>query len=146
MTGRPALARPPRICPCDTGRPYADCCGRYHASLDEHAPDALALMRSRYAAYVLDLRDYLLRTWHPRTRPARIDPPPDGLNWLGLAIKASGRIDEAQTFVEFVARSRLAGRGHRLHERSRFLFEAGQWLYVDGEMAPAKPKDVAAGR
>jgi SEC-C motif domain protein len=36
--------------------------------------------------------------------------------------------------VEFVARSRLAGRAHRLHERSRFAHEHGRWFYVDGDL------------
>jgi SEC-C motif-containing protein len=36
--------------------------------------------------------------------------------------------------VEFVARSRVAGKGQRLHERSRFVREDGRWWYVDGDM------------
>jgi SEC-C motif-containing protein len=32
--------------------------------------------------------------------------------------------------VEFVARVRVGGRANRLHERSRFVCEDGQWLYV----------------
>jgi SEC-C motif-containing protein len=35
--------------------------------------------------------------------------------------------------VEFVARSRLAGRASRMHETSRFAREHGRWFYVDGE-------------
>ena len=51
-----------------------DCCGRYHAGpLHLQAPDPEALMRSRYSAFVLDLRDYLMATWHPDHRPASID-------------------------------------------------------------------------
>jgi len=34
--------------------------------------------------------------------------------------------------VEFVARWRDNGRGVRLHEISRFVREAGRWLYIDG--------------
>jgi len=30
-----------------------------------------------------------------------------------------------------VARVRVAGKAHRLHERSRFVCEQGQWLYVE---------------
>ena len=36
--------------------------------------------------------------------------------------------------VEFVARSRLGGRGVRLHETSRFVREGGRWYYVDGDI------------
>ena len=32
--------------------------------------------------------------------------------------------------VEFVARVRVSGKATRLHERSRFVCEQGQWLYV----------------
>ena len=35
--------------------------------------------------------------------------------------------------VEFVARYRVAGAAVRLHERSRFVHEAGRWFYVDGD-------------
>ena len=30
---------------------------------------------------------------------------------------------------------RIAGRGHRLHELSRFVREEGRWFYVDGELS-----------
>ena len=55
------------LCPCGTGRAPAACCGRYHAG--EPAPDAEALMRSRYSAYVLGDSGYLRATWHPDTCP-----------------------------------------------------------------------------
>ncbi|HEX5804075.1 MAG TPA: YchJ family metal-binding protein, partial [Azospira sp.] len=54
---RPATATPTAPCPCGSDQPYARCCGRWHAG--EPAPSAEALMRSRYAAYVLGLSDYL---------------------------------------------------------------------------------------
>lgn len=34
--------------------------------------------------------------------------------------------------VEFVARSRMGGRTHALHEVSRFVRENGRWFYLDG--------------
>lgn len=120
------------LCPCDLSRPYADCCGRWHAGAP--APDAPALMRSRYSAYVLGLRPYLLATWHARTRPAHLEPDPPGLRWLGLQVKAARAIDADHAEVEFVARSKQGGRAHRLHETSRFVREQGRWYYVDGHM------------
>jgi SEC-C motif-containing protein len=120
-------------CPCGTGRRYADCCGRWHAAPGS-APDAEALMRSRYAAYVLGLADYVLATWAPETRPAQIDADPPGLRWLGLDVKHSARQDADHATVEFVARSKLGGRAHRLHELSRFERRDGRWLYVDGDL------------
>ena len=44
-------------------------------------------MRSRYAAFVLDLRPYLLASWHASTRPVELAPPEPGLKWLGLDVK-----------------------------------------------------------
>jgi SEC-C motif-containing protein len=123
-------------CPCGSGHTLAACCGRWHAGPQRlQAPDAQALMRSRYSAFVLGLGDYLLATWHPRTRPSAIGFEP-GLRWLGLQIKRHTHTGPDAAVVEFAARSKLGGRAHRLHETSRFVREAGQWFYVDGDLAP----------
>lgn len=120
-------------CPCGSETPYADCCGRYHAGpLHLQAPTAEVLMRSRYSAFVLGHADYLLATWHPSTRPAAIEADPPGLKWLGLDVRRHEVQDADHATVEFVARSKLGGRAHRLHETSRFVREGGRWYYVDG--------------
>ena len=129
-----APAPVPATCPCGHPSPYVACCGRWHdGPLHLQAPDADALMRSRYCAFVLQRADYLLATWHPRTRPARLDFEP-GLRWLGLAVQQHLRQGEHQASVRFVARSKRGGRASRLTETSRFLREAGRWLYVDGDI------------
>ncbi len=120
-------------CPCGSGKAYADCCGRLHAGAD-HAPTAEALMRSRYSAYVQKLSEYLLATWHPSTRPSELDLSADDSKWLGLEVKRHAVQDDSHATVEFVARYRIAGRGHRLHELSRFVREDGRWYYLDGDM------------
>lgn len=123
-------------CPCDTGRRYADCCGRYHAGpLHLQAPDAAALMRSRYSAYALGLVDYLLATWHPDTRPAALDLTADPARWIGLSVRRHTVVDDDHQSVEFVARHKVGGRAQRLHETSRFVREGGRWFYVDGDLA-----------
>jgi SEC-C motif domain protein len=127
-------------CPCgrrDTSGlalAYARCCGRYLPAYDSApAPDAEALMRSRYSAFVLEQPDYLLATWHPSTRPRELTLEP-GVKWLGLEVKEYKVIDADHAEVEFVARQRdPGGRATRLHERSRFVREGGRWYYVDGE-------------
>lgn len=130
-------AAPAPVCPCraaDDPAPYAQCCGRYHAGAEEgRAPDAERLMRSRYSAYALGLTPYLLSTWHPSTRPALIEPKPTGWHWLGLQVRAHTPIDADHATVEFVARSKCAGRAQRLHEISRFVREGGRWYYVDAQ-------------
>jgi SEC-C motif-containing protein len=121
-------------CACGLPRPYLDCCGRYHAGpLHLQAPDAEALMRSRYSAFVGGLPDYLLATWHASTRPAVLEPDPPGLRWLGLEVRRHAAQDADHATVEFVARSKLGGRAQRLHEISRFVREENRWFYVDGE-------------
>ena len=126
-------------CPCGSGRPLPACCGRYHAGeLAGQAPDAEALMRSRYSAFVLDRLDYLLASWHPDTRPASIEPNEPGLRWLGLEVKRHQRQDADHATVEFVARSKLGGRAHRLHEVSRFERIDGRWYYRDGDLSSSR--------
>jgi SEC-C motif-containing protein len=120
-------------CPCASGRVYAACCQVFHAG---HAPaNAELLMRSRYTAYVLGLESYLLDTWQAQTRPAALDLDADRLpRWLGLEIRSSRQRDADHAEVEFVARYRIDGRAHRLHETSRFVREDGRWYYVDGDI------------
>jgi SEC-C motif-containing protein len=124
------------VCPCGSALAYADCCGRFHdGPLWLQAPNAEALMRSRYSAFVLGLRDYLLATWHPSSRPADLEPDPPGMKWLGLEVRQHTLQDAEHATVEFVARNKLAGRAQRLHELSRFVYEAGRWYYLDGDVS-----------
>jgi SEC-C motif-containing protein len=118
-------------CPCrkkSETTTYAACCQPYHLGI--RVPTrAEALMRSRYAAFALRDADYLLATWHPSTRPARIDFTPDQ-EWLSLKVEAK-TADGDRATVTFTARSRIGGSSHVLHETSRFVREGGRWLYVD---------------
>jgi SEC-C motif domain protein len=102
-------------------------------------------MRSRYTAYTLCNHTYLLETWHPSTRPEALDLEPDtSPKWIGLQIKRHVRLDENHSEVEFVARYRIGGRAHRLHEISRFVQEDGRWRYVDGDIQhPHGPASVS---
>ena len=122
-------------CPCGSGAPCEACCGRWHrGALHLLAPTAEALMRSRYSAYVHQLGDYLLDTWHPSTRPPAPLTFEPGLRWLGLEVMHHVATGKDSAEVVFIARSKRAGRAHRLHERSRFVREEGRWTYVDGEV------------
>ena len=91
-------------------------------------------MRSRYTAFARGDEDYLLQTWHPDTRPSRVRINPEQ-RWIGLSIKdmQAGREDDTEGEVEFVARFKVNGKGHRLHERSRFEKIDGRWFYRDGD-------------
>ncbi len=126
----------PTPCPCGRGVDYASCCGPFHAGAP--APDAEALMRSRYSAYVQERDDYLLATWHPTTRPAQLDLKEDSeggatSQWLGLEVRRHEQTDADHAMVEFVARYRVNGHGgpaQRLHEISSFIREDGRWYYL----------------
>ena len=90
-------------------------------------------MRSRYSAFVLSRFDYLQATWHIATRPTDTSQD-DNCKWLGLEVRRHISVDPDHAQVEFVARCRVAGRGARIHELSRFVREAGRWYYLDGDL------------
>ena len=118
-------------CPCLSGEVYGSCCGRFHRG-SALAPTAEQLMRSRYAAFAVGDADYLLRTWHPSTRPDALDLDP-GLVWRRLDVverTGGGLLDDTGT-VEFVAYYSDRGARGSMREHSRFVRENGQWLYVD---------------
>ncbi|HRD33537.1 MAG TPA: YchJ family metal-binding protein [Rhodocyclaceae bacterium] len=121
-------------CPCGSDTLFGACCAPLLAG-QVHAASALALMRSRYTAYVLGDDAYVRSTWHESTRPSTLEqddgPPPQ---WIGLTVKKHHQQDPDHATVEFVARYRIGGRARRLHETSRFLREAGQWFYLDGDI------------
>ncbi|HEY0064815.1 MAG TPA: YchJ family metal-binding protein [Telluria sp.] len=134
----------PVTCPCG-GASLASCCGPYLAG--QAVPQtAEALMRSRYTAYTQRNEAYLRATWHPSTLPNEpIVQEKERLQWLGLEVKSALRLrqrkaelpenQDADT-VEFVARYKVNGRAHRLHELSRFVREdadgVARWFYLDG--------------
>jgi SEC-C motif-containing protein len=133
MSQRPALPDD-AACPCGSGAAHAACCGAYLAD-HRPAPTAETLMRSRYTAYVLRDVDYLLRTWDPAHRPARLSLEDDRTQWLGLQIlstEAGGPADQKGR-VRFIARFRLHGREQALAEHSRFRKQGDRWLYIDGD-------------
>ncbi|TCK42295.1 SEC-C motif-containing protein [Paraburkholderia sp. BL8N3] len=135
-------------CPCAGASPerrqpdraplFAECCGRFIEG-GATPSNAMELMRSRYTAYVLGDTAYLRETWSEETRPADLDASADpATRWLGLQIKRHVPLDADHAEVEFVARYKVGGRAHRLHETSRFVRnEAGRWLYVDGIVSEA---------
>ena len=92
-------------------------------------------MRSRYTAFALHDRRYLLRSWHPSTRPRRLELD-DHTEWRRLVVidTVAGSPDDETGVVEFRAIYREGGVRGELHERSRFVRDAGRWSYLDGEL------------
>jgi SEC-C motif-containing protein len=127
--GRPSAFEGP--CPCLSGEQYNDCCGRFHRGNAE-APTAEQLMRSRYSAFVVRDAAYLLRTWHPDTRPGELELDP-ATEWRRLDIVSTNRggpLDSEGT-VEFKAHFRHDGERGVHHETSRFRRENRRWFYLD---------------
>ncbi|MFC4467183.1 YchJ family protein [Streptomyces xiangluensis] len=132
-TSHPKRQRPdrpvqPASCPCGLQRTYVNCCGRFHRG-EAVAPTTEELMRSRYSAFVKRDEAYLLRTWHPRTRPPRVEFDP-GMRWTGLEILDTSEGSAFHTTGTVTFRASYAGGA--LHERSRFERVDGAWVYVDG--------------
>ena len=127
MTNRPPDLR----CPCLSGLTYAECCGPLHAG-ERAAPTAERLMRSRFSAFAVGDRDYLARSWHPRTRPTDLSLDA-GLRWYRLDVLAvvRGGPRDADGTVEFRAFYRSADGAGAQHETSRFVRAEGAWVYLD---------------
>ena len=116
-------------CPCG-GTTYATCCGPLHAGTTQ-AARAVQVMRARYSAFARQDAAYLLRTWHPDTRPTRVRFEP-GLRWIRLEVQETtgGDLLDTEGAVEFDAHHERNGVRQVLHERSLFLRHDGRWVYV----------------
>lgn len=132
------------VCPCGSGAPYPQCCGRYHAGAEPETPEAL--MRSRYAAFVKKDIAYLWKTLHPDhdERRGRHFPGFEaGLRkhfatrvaYLGLTIVDTTEADaEGVASVTFRAQVKQAGRDRSFTERSLFVHDGTGWRYLTGSM------------
>jgi SEC-C motif-containing protein len=120
-------------CPCHSGKVYGKCCGPYHQGHQGRSPEnALALMRSRYAAYALGLADYILQTTHP------LNPQPKDreqilffskqTEFCGLDI-LSFEDGEKIAYVTFTAHLRQNGQDAPFTEKSEFEKVDGRWMY-----------------
>ncbi len=84
----------------------------------------------------LGLPEYLLLTWHPRTRPSELTLDPTQ-RWTRLDIvstRSGGPFDSAGQ-VAFRAWWRSDDDRGTLEETSDFVREQGRWFYVDGVVA-----------
>ena len=93
-------------------------------------------MRSRYSAFAIGDADYLLRTWHPSSRPRALSLEP-ALRWTRLAVlePQDGGLCDAAGPVRFRAVYVQDGQRGIMTETSRFVRENKRWTYlgpVDG--------------
>jgi SEC-C motif domain protein len=125
---------------------YRECCARYHRG-EAEAPDAEALMRSRYSAFALREVEYLWRTLHPehpdRSRPKEeilreLRAVASGHKYPRLHVLDRQAPDEKGTAVVlFYARIFEKGKDRSFVERSEFRHDGTGWRYLSGEnLAP----------
>jgi len=108
------------------------CCEPFHRGLKK-AETPEELMRSRYSAFAKGEAAYILATdmsgEHTPDELEALKAEMAQTAWLKLDI-----LDARGDTVEFKAYYR-DGRGmHLLHEKSRFVYQNGEWLYVDGRI------------
>jgi len=119
-------------CPCGSQYTYASCCEPLH--LEKKCADSpLALMRSRYCAYVLGQVDYLLSTTDSSTRSfysrKAIENWIKQATWVDLTI-----VSACENRVKFIATYRdKQGVIHHHREDSLFKKRAEKWYFVDGK-------------
>ncbi|GHT85180.1 UPF0225 protein [Spirochaetia bacterium] len=132
-----------KLCPCGSGRPYAECCEPYITGA-QNPPTAESLMRSRYTAYVEHAVDYILETCiQNRDEKQNIDIKKtrawsEGSRWLGLKIISVTKGGPADTegTVEFEASYERNGLRDIHHEQAQFKKLDERWLYDAGDIVP----------
>lgn len=117
------------LCPCGLGSTYDTCCGRFHRG-EASAPTPELLMRSRYCAFAVGDAGYLMRTWHPVTRPQHLSLD-RRTHWERLVVlRSEGGVFDDEGMVEFEAHWTSGGEPGVLREHSAFAREGGDWVYV----------------
>lgn len=123
-------------CPCGSMLEYHACCGLYHQG-GLVAPTPEGLMRSRYSAYTLGNMEYIERTMQGKPlvgfNAQETEAWAKSVKWLGLEILNVKNISSQLGYVEFIAHFIENGNQQSIHERSKFRYADGQWLYVDGQ-------------
>jgi len=134
------------VCLCGSAKPLTRCCLGVIEG-DIKAQSAEQLMRSRYSGYALGKAKYILKSWHFSTRPAQLELNPSQ-KWCGLKVLTCRDTKDKTAYVEFIASYRFSGEMGQIHERSRFVLEAGEWFYVDGEQidSVAQHKNILPNR
>ena len=118
-------------CPCCSSFSYQNCCEPFHTNITiPLTPEAL--MRSRYAAYALNLVDYLIETTHPENR--HLQQKKDIENWSRqnswLKLEIISAVDDQ---VEFKAYYQSNSKNFIHHENSIFKMKNYKWYYLSGK-------------
>jgi len=116
------------ICPCCSGKSYAECCRPYHEG-KTLPPTPLALMRSRYSAYALGNSRYIIETGK-KAHPREIKRFIRETKFVRLEIEGS-----EENWVQFTAHLEQRGKAVLLKEKSYFEQVDGKWIYLSGDFS-----------
>ncbi len=138
------------LCPCRSMDQkklnYTECCEPFLTGVKK-APTAEALMRSRYAAYVVKNIDYIDGTQivleNEKFDKDEARKWADSSEWMGLEIKKTqkGGAADSTGVVEFVAHYKDKASGTELHHHETSLFQKqdGDWKFKEGQIHGAQP-------
>lgn len=142
------MTKSEKKCPCCSGQLYADCCEGFHkGKLPENA---LKLMRSRYAAYSLNLPDYIIQTTHPGSPEYREDHSKWRKSISSFALNSKFPELEILDFhengpvasVTFVAHVTQGKEDTTFTEKSMFEKIRGKWFYRSGQLMEGKAPNL----
>lgn len=125
---------PQSSCPCQSARPYAQCCQPIH--LGHRADTAEQLMRARYTAYSMQLIDFILQTTLPAQQhlldQTAIRQWSQTTAWCGLeVIQHWPKVDAVHAQVEFKAYFFGPQGREAHHEKSSFVYSQQAWYFLD---------------
>ena len=118
-------------CPCCSFLPYEMCCQPFHDG-EKEAPTALALMRSRFAAYAQKKSSYIIDTFveeeQQQQRVSDIEASFQFTSWTRLEILKVYSEQQLER-VQFAAFCTRGGREFVLQEDSAFRKDEEGWRY-----------------
>lgn len=124
------------LCPCGSGKEFAECCEPVLNGAPAATPEAL--MRARYSAHAVGAFDFLEDSVHSSTREAvdkaRMQQWSESVKWEGMDVHETtggGEGDDSGT-VSFTARYSVNGVEQEMREDATFTREDGEWRYLDG--------------
>ena len=118
-------------CYCNSDKSFENCCEPFlNKTIFPKTPEQL--MRSRYAAYVLQKADYLMETTHIFERKyyskSEILQWSKSNTWVKLEVVEA--FDNIVEFKAYYLDEKFLAKIH--HEKSTFKQENEIWFYVDG--------------
>ncbi len=119
---------------CGNALSFEACCGKF-ISKEETPKSAVALMRSRYSAYVLKNGQYLYDTCSKQLQNREDIEAINQheIEWLGLKIESFS--DKEVTFMAYYKENSTMA---VMKEHSFFIIEDGEYRYDRGEILKAE--------